>query len=139
VNGYGFALALVVVVLVTIVQLLRTRRLREKYATAWIAVAVVVVVVGVFPDLLFWLAARVGVQTPVNLLFALGGVVLLVVCIQFSVEITSLEAETRTLAEEIALLRHDLRRLQEGDSGAADPAAAEAASAEEPGTPRGLD
>ena len=133
-NGYGFALALVAIVLITIVQLLRTRRLREKYATAWIAVAVVVVVVGVFPDLLFWLAARVGVQTPVNLLFALGGVVLLVVCIQFSVEITSLEAETRTLAEEIALLRHDLRRLQEGEAGPTPATSGEAASAEEPGT-----
>jgi hypothetical protein len=134
VNGYGFALALVAIVLITIVQLLRTRRLREKYATAWIAVAVVVVVVGVFPDLLFWLAARAGVQTPVNLLFALGGVVLLVVCIQFSVEITSLEAETRTLAEEIALLRHDLRRLQEGGAGPTPATSGEAASAEEPGT-----
>jgi len=134
VNGYGFALALVAIVLVTIVQLLRTRRLREKYATAWIAVAIVVVAVGVFPDLLSWLAARVGVQTPVNLLFALGGVVLLVVCIQFSVEITSLEAETRTLAEEIALLRHDLRRLQEGGTGPTPAASGEAASAEEPGT-----
>lgn len=111
-NGYGFALALVAVVLLTIVQLLRTRRLREKYAAAWIVVGVLVVLVGLFPGILFWLAERAGVATPVNLLFALGGVVLLVVCIQFSVEITSLEAETRTLAEEIALLRHDLRRLQ---------------------------
>jgi hypothetical protein len=133
VNGYGFALALVAVVLITIVQLLRTRRLREKYATAWIAVAFVVVVVGVFPDLLSWLAGRVGVQTPVNLLFALGGVVLLVVCIQFSVEITSLEAETRTLAEEIALLRHDLRRVQKDDDGTVAPASGEPSSAEEPG------
>ena len=113
-NGYGFALLLVAIVLLTIVQLLRTRRLREKYATAWIAVAIVVVVVGVFPGLLFWLADLVGVATPVNLLFALGGVVLLVVCIQFSVEITSLEAETRTLAEEVALLRHDVLRLEQG-------------------------
>ncbi len=123
-TGYGFALALVAVVLLTIVQLLRTRRLREKYATAWIAVAFVVVVVGLFPDLLAWLASMVGVATPVNLLFALGGVVLLVVCIQFSVEITSLEAETRTLAEEIALLRHDVRGIERAPStGAGIPAA----------------
>ena len=129
-TGYGFALALVGVVLLTIIQLLRTRRLREKYATAWIAVAFVVVVIGVFPDLLFALASLVGVQTPLNLLFALGGVVLLVVCIQFSVEITSLEAETRTLAEEVALLRHDVRRLQAGTDRAAPSARSDPSTAE---------
>lgn len=110
-SGYWFALGLVLVVLLTIVQLLRTRRLREKYATTWIAVGLVTAVLALFPQLLTRLASLVGVATPVNLLFALGGAALLVVCIQYSVEISSLEAETRTLAEEVALLRHELERL----------------------------
>jgi hypothetical protein len=112
-TGYGFAIGLVVVVLVTIIQLLRTRRLREKYATAWIVVAVVIAVLGLFPQLLVRVAQLVGVATPINVLFALGGVVLLVVCIQYSVEISALEAETRTLAEHAALLAHQVRELAE--------------------------
>jgi hypothetical protein len=115
VSGYWFALALVLVVLVVIVQLLRTRRLREKYATTWIAVGLVTVVLALFPQLLTRLASLVGIATPVNLLFALGGAALLVVCIQYSVEISALEAETRTLAEEVALLRHDLETLAATD------------------------
>lgn len=111
-SGYWFALVLVVIVLATILQLLRTRRLREKYATAWLTVAAVVIVLAIFPGLLAELASLVGVATPVNLLFALGGVVLLVVAIQFSVEISALEAETRTLAEDLALLRYDVLRLE---------------------------
>ena len=110
-SGYWFALVLVVIVLATILQLLRTRRLREKYATAWLTVAAVVIVLAIFPGLLSRLASLVGVATPVNLLFALGGVVLLVVAIQFSVEISALEAETRTLAEDLALVGFDLRTL----------------------------
>lgn len=110
-SGYWFALGLVLVVLLTIVQLLRTRRLREKYATTWIAVGLVTAVLALFPQLLTRLASLVGIATPVNLLFALGGAALLVVCIQYSVEISALEAETRTLAEEVALLRHELERL----------------------------
>jgi hypothetical protein len=112
-TGYGFAIGLVVVVLVTIIQLLRTRRLREKYATAWIVVAVVIAVLGIFPQLLVRVAQLVGVATPINVLFALGGVVLLVVCIQYSVEISALEAETRTLAEHAALLANEVRTLAE--------------------------
>ncbi len=108
-SGYRFALGLVAVLLLIIVQLLRTRRVREKYATAWILVGITVAVLAVFPHLLTWTADLVGIATPVNLLFALGGVALLVACIQFSVEISVLESETRTLAEEIALLRHELQ------------------------------
>ena len=123
-SGYWFALVLVVIVLATILQLLRTRRLREKYATAWLTVAAVVIVLAIFPGLLAELASLVGVATPVNLLFALGGVVLLVVAIQFSVEISALEAETRTLAEDLALIGYDLRALSARLEAAESPAPA---------------
>ena len=112
-SGYWFALLLVVVVLLTILQLLRRRRLREKYAITWIAVGVTVAVLAVVPGVLTAVAGWVGVATPVNLLFALGGAALLIVCIQYSVEISVLEAETRTLAEEAALLRHEVLRLSD--------------------------
>ena len=112
-SGYWFALLLVVVVLLTILQLLRRRRLREKYAITWIAVGITVAVLAVVPGVLTAVAGWVGIATPVNLLFALGGAALLIVCIQYSVEISVLEAETRTLAEEAALLRHEVLRLSD--------------------------
>jgi len=62
------------------------------------------------PALVEGLARRAGVQTPSNLLFASAIAVLLLVCIQLSAEITTLEEETRTLAEEVALLRLDVDR-----------------------------
>jgi len=104
-NGYVFAISLCVLVVVLLFFLLRTRRIKEKYAGMWIALALAVIVLGIFPRVAYWLASTVGVQTPVNLLFALAFVVLLAVCIQLSAELTNLEEETRTLAEEIALLR----------------------------------
>ena len=107
-NGYTTALVLSLVTVASIVFLMRSRRIREKYAAAWILLAVAVVVLGAFPDVLGHLARLLGVQTPVNLLFLVSGVILLIVSVQFSVEISQLEEETRTLAEEIALLRLDL-------------------------------
>ncbi len=108
---YLLALAVSVLVVVFVIALLRVRRLREKYAAVWIVLAIAVAVVGVFPQIAFWLANLVGVQTPVNLVFTLAFVVLLLVCVQLSVEVSSLEGETRTLAEEVAILRHGQDRL----------------------------
>ena len=108
-SGYAFAIACSAVVVGLLYYLLRTRRIEEKYAGIWILVAIAVVVLGAFPGLLFWLATLVGVGLPVNLLFALAFVILLAVCIQLSSELSSLQGESRTLAEEIALLRLELR------------------------------
>ena len=110
-SGYGFAVAACLVLVAFLVVLLRTRRLREKYAITWIVVGLGVCVLGAFPETMAALARTVGVQTPSNLLFAIALMVLLLVCIQLSVEVTSLEEESRTLVEEVALLRFDVESL----------------------------
>jgi hypothetical protein len=112
VTGYLFALSGAVLTLVLMFELLRRRRLREKYAALWISISVVVIVCGAFPRLLFWAADLVGITTPVNLLFFLSLLVLLIVCVQLSAEISSLEHEAQTLAEESALLRLRVERLE---------------------------
>ncbi|WP_456826070.1 DUF2304 domain-containing protein [Cellulomonas sp. P5_E12] len=118
-SGYLFAVVLCLAVLALLVQLLRTRRIREKYAAIWIVVALGVCLLAVFPNIALWLADLVGVETPVNLLFAVAALVLLAVCLQLSGETSTLEEKTRTLAEEVASLRLAVRRLQ--SAAAVDP------------------
>lgn len=112
-SGYPFALALCAATLVFIVYLLRSGQLREKYAAIWLVVLVAMLLVGAFPRALFRLAAIVGVQTPTNLLFAASVVMLLLVCIQLSTEISQLEEDTRTIAEELALLNRHVEEIGE--------------------------
>lgn len=109
-SGYAFAVTASLAIVVFLVVLLRSRRLREKYAFIWIAVGVIVCILGAFPDVMLALTRLVGIQTPSNLLFSASLLVLLFVCIQLSVEVTTLEEETRTLTEEVALLRLDVER-----------------------------
>ena len=97
-----------VVVLVAIVEMMRRHRLREKYAVIWFLVATGVLTLAVFPGLLAGTADLVGVQVPANLLFFVGSLVLLVLTLQHSYELGRLEEKTRTLAEELALLRLEL-------------------------------
>lgn len=112
-TGYVFALVGALVTLAFMFELLRRRRLREKYAALWISLAVVVIVVGAFPRVLYWLSDLVGITTPLNLVFFLALLVLLVVCVQLSAEISLLEHEAQTLAEESALLRNRIERLED--------------------------
>lgn len=123
-TAYGTALVLSVLTVLAMVYLLRSRRIREKYAGAWLTLALGVLAIGAFPEVLGWLADRLGVETPINLLFLGSGIILLIVSVQFSVEFTSLEEETRTLAEEVALLRHDVEQVLPALRGATDEAPA---------------
>ena len=102
------------VVLLVIVELLRRRQLREKYAVLWLAVSVLIIPLSLFPRLLDDVAGRLGVASGVSLVLFLGIVFLLLVCVHLSWEVSRLEEETRTIAEELALLRTEVRA---GDAG----------------------
>lgn len=108
---YALALITCVIVVLFLFMLLRTRRMKEKYAAVWLVLAVGTCVVGAFPAAIVTMARVVGVATPSNLLFALALAVLFGVCIQLSVELSTIEEETRTLTEEVAMLRLDFEQL----------------------------
>ena len=103
------AIVLGLLLMVFILELLRRGRLREKYAALWLLVGSVVLLVAIFPSFLFWASATLGFGVPSNLVFVAGGVVLLFVSVQLSLEVGRLEDESQRLAEDLALLRarHD--------------------------------
>jgi len=103
------------VLLVIIFELMRRRQLREKYALLWGAVAIVVVPLALFPRLLDTVSSVVGVASGVSLVLFLGLVFLLILSLHLSWEVSALEEETRTLAEEIALLRTEIRERADSD------------------------
>nr|NLI51425.1 DUF2304 domain-containing protein [Propionibacterium sp.] len=104
-------LGVAVAVGVVIFRLLRAGRIREKYAALWIIVGAGVVALAVWPGLLNFLAEGIGVALPVNLLFFLAILLLLGVTLHLSLEASRLEDETRVLAERVALLSLEVRRL----------------------------
>jgi hypothetical protein len=99
-------------VVLSMIQLLRSHQLKEKYAVLWLAVGVGTLVLGAFPFLLNKVADVVGVKDPPNLLLFGAALLLLLVCVHLRWESSRLEEETRTLAEEVALLRQRLEELE---------------------------
>jgi hypothetical protein len=94
-----------VIILLGIVELLRRRQLREKYGMLWIAVALVIVPMAFYPRLLDNVSLAIGVANGVSLVLFLGIVFLLLVSLHLSWEVSRMEEQNRTLAEEIALIR----------------------------------
>ena len=105
-----YLLGIVVAAIATgfILEMLRRGILREKFAALWLAVSATVLVLAVFPGVLTWLADLMGIAVPTNLLFFVAAVVLLMVSVQLSYEVSKLEARTRRLAEDLALLREEV-------------------------------
>lgn len=100
-------------VLIVVVDMLRRGSLRERHALWWLFAGVVGLVITVFPELLSWFAKLLGVAVPLNLAFFGAIIVLFLVSLQQSKELTKLEARIRTLSEQVALL-DDRLRVQEG-------------------------
>jgi hypothetical protein len=87
------------------VELLRRRKLQEKYAILWLVVSIIIVPLAFFPTIVNKVAVAIGFASGVSLVLFVGIVFLLLVCMHLSWEVSRLEEETRTLAEDIALLR----------------------------------
>ena len=125
----------VVLVLITagmmgfVLHLLRSGRLRAKYAMLWATVGAGLVVLAAFPGLLDWTAGRLGIYYPPAAFLMAAVAFLFVLTVHFSWELSRLEERTRTLAEEVALLRNDLEGRTgppTGDADAVDGADTEA-------------
>ncbi len=111
--SYIFGIASATVALAVVIELLRRRRLRERHAIWWLVAGTLALIVGVFPSVLEWAAALIGVEVPVNLVFFVTIAVLFLVSLQHSSELTRVEAKVRTLTELVALQELKLRQLED--------------------------
>ena len=118
-NWLGLLAAVVTVVVVA--ELLRRGILRERFAALWLAVGALLVLLAIFPQALRSTVDALGFEVPANLLFFGSILFLLLVAVQLSFEVSRLEARTRRLAEEVALLGEEVRRLRSREQDAADP------------------
>lgn len=106
--------AVTLVALGLILRLVRRRQLRGKYALLWLAVGAVLVVLALVPNLLASLADLLDVFDPNALFLFVAVAFLFMVVVHFSWELSRLEDRSRILAEEVALLREELRRDRDG-------------------------
>lgn len=104
-GGFGLALAGAALVVLTIFEMVRRRYIRGRFAVTWIFVGVITTLMALAPGAMEWAAKVTGVAVPLNLLFFIGFLGLLMILIQLTAEIGRLEKRMLRIAEEAALLR----------------------------------
>ncbi|NLF13588.1 MAG: DUF2304 domain-containing protein [Anaerolineaceae bacterium] len=94
-----------------ILELVRRRRLREEYSWLWILAAIVYTLAASWPGFGLWLARFLGSSNPVSAFAFLGLGFLLLICVQFSVQISRLTEQNKNLMQQLAILDGEFKAL----------------------------
>ncbi|MGQ9588797.1 MAG: DUF2304 domain-containing protein [Planctomycetota bacterium] len=98
--------------LAVIVRLVKSRRIWERYAIVWVYVGLAIALLPFVVDVLDWILYRIGVEYPPGFLLLLGIFAILLLLLQFTVEITTLVRRSRNTVQELAILEERVRRLE---------------------------
>jgi len=96
------------VLLVIVVRLSRRGQLSFRYAMGWISVASIGILGGLLVPLAEPVAKALGLSAAA-LLALLALIFFVLIAIQLSISISGLQKQNRTLTEEVARLRHEIR------------------------------
>lgn len=105
-----FALIVGITVAIFILEMVRRRKLREEYSWLWLLTALCIVVLAVWYDLLVFLTRMIGAVLPTTTLFILGLIFLLLIALYSSTKISILTDKVNKLAQELAILKEEIRR-----------------------------
>lgn len=100
-----FVITLAVLNVLVVVEFVRRRKLAENFALLWIAVGLFGIVLSAGRHAVDHLAKELGVYYGTSLVFALGILFLLFVCMNLSMHVSRLTEKAEILAEELAILR----------------------------------
>jgi hypothetical protein len=100
-----FVGVLAVLNVIAVLEFVRRRKLAENFALLWIAVGAGGVVFALARHQIDRLSQKMGVYAGTSLLFTLGILFLLFVCMGLSMHVSRLTDKTEILAEEVAILR----------------------------------
>ena len=95
--------------------MLKKNQLGLKYALMWILCGFAMIVFVAVPELVFAASALVGISNPVNAVFLLFAVLVIMLLISITAIISALNEKSLRLAQTVALLEERLRRLENKD------------------------
>lgn len=96
-----------------VINLIRKNRLELKYALSWLAAGVAVLIIDCFPVLMNRLADLIGIDSPVNMMFFIGFLFVLVIILTMTVALSIAASSVKRLTQKIALLEKRVRDLEE--------------------------
>ena len=98
---------------ISILYLVRKGKMHGPYATWWLLVAVCAIVLSIFPQIIDWAAAQVGITYPPTLLLVLSVSLILVRMLTMDMALTQKERKIRRLTQKMAILEDVLNKQED--------------------------
>ena len=108
-----FTVLVAFVLLLVIFHLIRKNKLLEQYSLLWIASAVLLIVLGLWRNLQTKMSNLIGIYYPPSALFLIAIICGMVIALHFSVVISNLKSQNNLLAQEVALLKQQVEKLNQ--------------------------
>ena len=93
-------------------ELVRRKHLNEEYSVGWLVTGTLMLILSISEDLLMWISDLVGATLFTSTLFFSGLVFLMIICLHFSIRISALTNQVRTLTQHLGILDHEKKSLE---------------------------
>ena len=94
-------------------ELVRRRHLSEEYSMGWLVAGSMMLILSISEGLLIWVSNLVGATLFTSTLFFFGLVFLVTICLHFSIRISALTNQVRTLTQHMGILHSEKQLLEE--------------------------
>ncbi len=99
-------IVMALLVVFIIVHNVNRKRLRIQYSFFWMLIALSLVVAAFFPGILIWLCGVLGIETPSNLVYLLGILVLLLIVFYQTLLISRQADQIKKLTQVVSLEKY---------------------------------
>jgi hypothetical protein len=95
-----------------ILFLVRNKKIKEEYSLLWLFSSVVFIFFSIWRHGLEYFAKLIGIAYPPAALFLILLLAVFLILIEFSINISKLAEKNKILAQELALLKHELEKSE---------------------------
>ena len=93
-------------------ELVRRKHLSEEYSMGWLVTGTLMLILSVSEDAIRWVSGLVGATLFTSTLFFFGLMFLMIICLHFSIRISALTQQLRTLTQHVGILNHEKKLLE---------------------------
>ena len=99
-----------------IIHLLREEIIELKYSITWIFIGLILIIISIKPEIVNRIAQLLGIGLPVNALFLISLVFILILMMVLVIAISKLSMKCSRLTQTIALLKDKINELEKKDN-----------------------
>ena len=107
------AILICIFLVVYVFELVRRRHLNEEYSMGWLVTGSLMLILSISEDLLILISNLVGATLFTSTLFFFGLAFLVTICLHFSIRISALTNQVRTLTQHMGILHSEKKALEE--------------------------